>query len=127
MYLKFIRYYPLTQNSCRGTLYIVHYQPNEKGGYTERLTRVCSAHENVIHQSCTPLPLIFPVGIVRNNDHVRLTYGRGRRRAALYLAPCFALEQFLIQLQDDLNNHIDCLIDISLSRNYVRREGRNNY
>lgn len=84
MYLKFIRQHQPSGNFCRGKLYSVHFQPNEKGGYNEHMTFISDAYETVSGERF-PLPLIFAMGVRRANGHLRLALGAGERRSLLHL------------------------------------------
>ena len=70
MYLKFIRHNQLGGNIHRGSLYTVHFEPNEKGGYNEHPTRISDAYE-IASGAVYPLPLIYEAGIRRTNGHMR--------------------------------------------------------
>ena len=110
MYLKYIRHNQPCGDICRGTLYSVHFQPNEKGGYNETLTPISDAYET---SSCAPpLPLIFPAGIRRVNGHTCLFFGDANRHSLLHLIDCRARGSFFSLLLLALCNHEDVRIEI---------------
>ena len=84
MYLKFIRHNQPSGKLSRGTLYRVHFQPNEKGGYNEHLTSISDAYE-ITGRNGFPLPLIYSVGVRRVHGHLRLALGTGARQSMLHL------------------------------------------
>ena len=75
MYLKFIRHKQPCGQINRGSLYSVHFQPNEKGGYTEHLTHISDAYE-IAAADQFALALIYPAGVTQKN-------GRMCRRGSL--------------------------------------------
>lgn len=97
MYLKFVRNIQPCGDVQRGTLYSVHFQPNEMGDYNEQLTIISDAYEIPLsvrqspitnHQSQMeryPLPLIYQAQVVRINGYLRLTFGDHNRKSALHL------------------------------------------
>jgi hypothetical protein len=96
MYLKYIRQermYPLRQVR-RGTLYRVHFQPNEKGGYNETQTIIGSAYEI----GSAPA-LIYPVGMRQREGRLCVSFGLGARRSMLHLIDCAARETFFEALR----------------------------
>ena len=101
LYLKFIRNILPSGELHRGTLYSVHFQPNEMGGYNECLMPISDAYE-IPYGSGYPLPLIYPAGVVRINGFARLTLGMGTRRSALHLIDIQAREVFLPMLREAL-------------------------
>ncbi len=111
MYLKYIRHNHSCGDICRGTLYSVHFQPNEKGGYNETLTPISDAYET---SSCAPpLPLIFPAGIRRVNGHARLFFGRGNRQSTLHLIDSCARDAFFIRLASALREREETLVEVA--------------
>ncbi len=51
MYLKYIRHKRQWGELQRGTLYTVHLEPNEKGGYNEHLRLICNVVRTVTNRS----------------------------------------------------------------------------
>lgn len=114
MYLKFVRHNQLGGNISRGSLYTVHFQPNEKGGYNETHITLSDAYE-MASGVCYPLPLIYTAEIRRTNGHMHLSFGRGSRRSLLHLIDCGAREQFFTELLDALRHHEDVRIEVAHS------------
>lgn len=114
MYLKFVRHNQHGGNISRGSLYTVHFEPNEKGGYNEHRTLISDAYE-MVSGVCYPLPLIYTAEIRRTNGHMRLSFGRGNRRSLLHLIDCGAREQFFTELLDALRHHEDVRIEVAHS------------
>jgi len=138
MYLKFVR----NKHSCgevqRGTLYSVHFQPNEMGDYNEHLSIISDAYEIPLpvrqspmsnhqspmsnhqspmsnHQSpmeMYPLPLIYHAEVVLLNGYLRLTFGDPNRKAALHLIDIHAREKFIPSLRAQLHARFDIRIEI---------------
>lgn len=111
MYLKFIRHQHPYGELRRGTLYSVHFQPNEKGDYNVHLTPICDAYE-IARGDSLPLPLIYPAGLARINGSLRLTLGDDRCRSALHLIDIHAREVFIPHVQDLLRRRIDVRIEV---------------
>lgn len=111
MYLKFIRNNQPYGNFRRGTLYSVHFQPNEKGGYNEHLYFISDAYE-IASGYEFPLPLIYAVGVRRTNNHLRLALGLGNRCSLLHLINRDARERLYKDVLDSLRNHHDCRIEV---------------
>ena len=111
MYLKFIRHTRPNGEIRRGTLYSVHFQPNEKGGYNEYLTIISDAYE-IPYGDGFPLPLIYPAGVVRIHGNLRLTLGDSHRRSALHLIDSQAREEFIPHLHYLLHNRTDVRIEV---------------
>ena len=88
MYLKFVRNIQPCGEVRRGTLYSVHFQPNEMGDYNEELTIISDAYEIPRNESF-PLPLIYQAQVVRLNGYLRLTFGDSNRKSALHLIRIF--------------------------------------
>ena len=112
MYLKYLRHTQPSGNYCRGTLYSVHFEPNEKGGYNEHLTYISDAYE-IPFGDGFPLPLIYPAGVVRINGNLRLTLGDSHRRSALHLINRSARERLFEKELGALREHQDCRIEVS--------------
>ena len=125
MYLKFIRHNQLCGNMCRGTLYSVHFQPNEKGGYNEHLTCISDAYEIprdiksaiINHKShmggAYPLPLIYPVGVRRTHGHLRLALGTADRQSMLHLINRDARERLFADVLDAIHQQQEVRIEVS--------------
>lgn len=111
MYLKFIRNIQPCGEVRRGTLYSVHFQPNEKGDYNEQLTIISDAYE-IPWGDAFPPPLIYQAQVARINSHLRLTFGAPKRKSALHLIDIAAREAFLPSLCHDLAMRIDVRIEI---------------
>ena len=90
MYLKFIRHKHFGPARHRGSLYRVHFQPNEKGGYNETLTHICDAYE-----LGNAAELIYPAGLTQKSGRMCLTFGLGTRRSVLHLMDAHVREVFL--------------------------------
>jgi len=111
MYLKYVRHMQPSGDLRRGTLYSVHFQPNEKGGYNEYLTVISDAYE-LPRDKGLPLPLIYPAGVARINGFLRLTLGDGRCRSALHLIDIQAREEFIPELRALINQRTDVRIEV---------------
>ena len=111
MYLKFVRHNQPYGNFRRGTLYSVHFQPNEKGGYNEHLHFISDTYE-IASGDEFPLPLIYSLGVRRANGHMRLALVMGERRSLLHLINRDARERFFDQVLGALREHRDCRIDV---------------
>lgn len=111
MYQKYIRHKLPCGEMRQGTLYSVHFQPNEKGGYNEHLQFISDAYE-IPYGDGFPLPLIYPAGVVRINSYLRLTLGDNHRRSALHLIDPHAREEFIPQLSALLNDRTDLRIEV---------------
>lgn len=111
MYLKFIRHLQPCGELRRGTLYSVHFQPNEKGDYNEHLTPISDAYE-IARGDSLPLPLIYPVGVTRINGFLRLTLGDGSCRSALHLIDISVREAFLEVLRHELGQLTEVRIEV---------------
>ena len=110
MYLKFIRHQS-GGNIRRGSLYTVHFQPNEKGGYNEHPTLICDAYEMATVAGCPPA-LIYEAEVRRTNGHMRLSFGRGVRRSLLHLIDRDAREGFFATLLQALRSHEEVRIEV---------------
>ena len=84
MFLKLIRHKTPWGQLQRGTLYTVHFQPNEKGGYTETLTPISDVYE-IAANALLPPELIYPVGVRKIDGRLRLSYGVDNRRSLVHL------------------------------------------
>ena len=97
MYLRFVRPNQLGGNISRGSLYTVHFEPNEKGGYNEHPSLISDAYE-IASGADYPPALIYQAEVRRVNGHMRLSFGRGGRRSLLHLIDCDARERFFTEL-----------------------------
>lgn len=111
MYLKFIRNIQPCGEIRRGTLYSVHFQPNEMGDYNEQLTIISDAYEIPRNESF-PLPLTYQADVVCINGYVRLTFGDPNRKSALHLIDPHAREEFVPHLRVLLNQRTDVRIEV---------------
>lgn len=132
MYLKLIRdSFPCGEIN-RGKLYNVHFEPNEMGDYNERLTLISEVYECVTSERMNetivrdearkelrnewadllPLPLIYPVGMVRINGFLRLTLGDYHRRSMLHLINREARESFFVELRSLILARIDVRMEV---------------
>ena len=125
MYLRFVRHNQLGGNISRGSLYTVHFEPNEKGGYNEHLSLISDAYEIVsgkkvesqeTRDKCFPPALIYQAEVRRMNGHMRLSFGRGDRRSLLHLIDRDAREGFFADLLDALRNHEDVRIEVAFGK-----------
>jgi hypothetical protein len=111
MYLRYVRQDWHNGFLRRGTLFHVHFHPNEKGGYNEFLTPICQAYEMVCGTK-EPPALIYTFSVTKNQSSGRmlLRYGMGAQQAQIYL---LGIEQvyadMLIEIQRE---HIECRIEI---------------
>ena len=124
MYLKFIRQHQPCGSLCRGTLYSVHFQPNEKGGYNEHLTCISDAYEipcdtksSIINHKSQmggsyPLPLIYSVGVRRTHGHLRLALGTGNRQSMLHLINRDARERLFADVLDAIHQQQEVRIEV---------------
>ena len=112
MYLKYIRHKRQWGDLQRGTLYTVHLEPNEKGGYNEHRTLISDAYE-VDSEVNYPPALIYEAEVRRTNGHMRLSFGRGNRQSLLHLIDRDAREQFFAELLDALRHHEDVRIEVA--------------
>lgn len=111
MYLKFVRHIQPCGELRRGTLYSVHFQPNEMGGYNEHLTVISDAYE-IPRNEAFPLPFIYQAQVVRLNGYLRLAFGTPNQAAALHLIDIQARTTFLSTLHQNLKLHLDIRIEI---------------
>ena len=122
MYLKYIRESFPCGEIHRGKLYSVHFEPNEKGDYNEHLTLISEVYECVTSERMNelknertdqlPLPLIYPVGVVRINGFLRLTLGDYHRRSMLHLINREARESFFAELRNLILARIDVRMEV---------------
>ncbi len=111
MYLKFVRNIQPCGEVRRGTLYSVHFQPNEMGGYNEQLRIISNAYE-IPRNETFPQPLIYQAEVVRLNGHLRLTFGAPNRKSALHLIEAQAREEFISELRAQIHERFDTRIEI---------------
>lgn len=111
MYLKYIRHKLPCGELRRGTLYNVHFQPNEKGGYNEYLTVISDAYEMPRGEGL-PLPLVYPVGVARINGYLRLTFGDGSCYSVLHLIEIGAREAFFEELRNLIWQRIEVRMEV---------------
>lgn len=111
MYLKFIRNIQPCGEVRRGTLYSVHFQPNEMGDYNEQLTIISDAYE-IPRNETFPLPLIYQAQVARINGYLRLTFGDPNRKSALHLIDIQAREEFIPSLRAQLLERFDIRIEV---------------
>ena len=111
MYLKFVRYNQPGGNFCRGTLYSVHFQPNEKGGYNEYRTIICDAYE-IPSGNSLPLPLIYRAEVRCVHGHMRLAFGQGNRHSLLHLINRDARKRLIEEVLGSMRERHDCRIEI---------------
>lgn len=122
MYLKYIREAFPCGEIHRGKLYSVHFEPNEMGDYNEHLTLISEVYECVTSESMNelrnegadllPLPLIYPVGVVRINGFLRLTLGDYHRRSMLHLINREARDAFFAELRSLILARIDVRMEV---------------
>ena len=111
MYLKFIRHQSPGEAVQQGTLYRVHFQPNEKGGYNETLFPISDVYE-IPYGGGMPLPLIYPAGVVQIDGILHMTVGNGTHRSALFLLDRDVRDTFLPALRTALLQREDCRLEI---------------
>ena len=112
MYLKYIRHKCPWGQLQRGTLYTVHFEPNEKGGYNEHLNIISDVYE-ICPGELLPAALIYPVGMRRIDGRMRLVFGSYFRQSMLYLIEYPARERFFMELSCALHDHEDVRIEIA--------------
>ena len=112
MYLKYIRHKRLWGDLQRGTLYAVHFQPNEKGGYNETLIIISDVYE-VASGEQLPLTLIYSVSVVFIDGRYRLAFGIPSRSSKLHLIDYHARDRFFIELTCALHDHEEVRIEIA--------------
>ena len=115
MYIKFVRHNQLGGNVSRGSLYTVHFEPNEKGGYNEHPSLISDAYE-IASGADYPPALIYQAEVRRVNGHMRLSFGRGDRQSLLHLIDRDARERFFAELLDALRDHEDVRIETAFGK-----------
>ena len=110
MYLRYIRHKHPCGTIHRGTLYSIHFQPNEKGGYNETLTCISDAYELA---SVFPPALIYPLQIKSQDGRLRLAFGMDKRYSMLHLIDREARESFFTALRSALNQKTEVRIEIA--------------
>ena len=112
MYLKFVRNIQPCGDVRRGTLYSVHFEPNEKGGYNEHLTFISDAYE-IASGDIFPLPLIYSARVRRVNGHLRLSLGIGNRHSLLHLINRDARERLYADVRGATHQQDEVRIEVS--------------
>ena len=112
MYLKLIRHKRSWGQLQRGSLYAVHFQPNEKGGYNETLTIISDVYE-VASGERLPLTLVYPVGMRRIDGRDRLSFGMPFRCSMLHLIEYRARIRFFMELSCALHDHEEVRIEVT--------------
>lgn len=112
MYLRYIRHKRLWGELQRGTLYRVHFQPNEMGGYNEHLTLISDVYETCF-DDVPPLTLIYPVGFRCVNGRMRLVFGSMFRQAMLHLIEFRTRDPFFIELTCALHEHEEVRLEVT--------------
>lgn len=111
MYLKLIRHKRLWGDLQRGTLYAVHFQPNEKGGYNETLTLISDVYE-IASAELLPWTFVYPVSIVRMDGRLRLCFGRPFRQSLLHLIDMHVRDAFIDNLRHAIHAREEVRIEI---------------
>ena len=112
MYLKFIRHNQPGGEMRRGSLYSVHFQPNEKGGYNEHLTYISDAYE-VASDDIFPLPLVYAAGVRRFDGQLRLALGTGDRHSLLHIINRDARERLFEDVMNAIRQREEVRIEVS--------------
>ena len=112
MYLKYIRHKRLSWQLQRGTLYAVHFQPNEKGGYNEHLIIICDVYETC-PEELLPTALVYPVGMSRIYGRMRLVFGSFFRHSMLFLIDFRARDAFFMELHNALHEHEEVRLEVA--------------
>lgn len=112
MYLKLIRNNHSGGNFCRGKLYSVHFQPNEKGGYNECLIPISDAYE-ISSGDVLPLTLIYRAEVRGLHGHMRLAFGQGHRHSLLHLMNRDARKRFFGDVLDAIRQREELRIEVS--------------
>ena len=112
MYLKLIRHQRLWGELQRGTLYRVHFQPNEMGGYNEHLTIISDVYETCPGE-LLPMTLIYPVGMRRIDGRMRLVFGSVFRHSLLHLIEFRARDAFFMELTCALLEHEEVRLEVT--------------
>ena len=112
MYLKYIRHKRFRGQLQRGTLYAVHFEPNEKGGYNEHLIYISDVYE-VASGEQLPLMLIYPASVRRIDGRYRLSFGMPSRCSMLHLIDYHARDRFFRELICALHEHQEVRIEVT--------------
>ena len=112
MYLKYIRHKCPWGQLQRGTLYAVHFEPNEKGGYNEHLNIISDVYE-ICPGELLPATLIYPVGMRRINGRMRLVFGSYFRQSMLYLIEYPARERLYADVMGAIHLQDEVRIEVS--------------
>jgi hypothetical protein len=112
MYLRYIRHKRLWGDLQRGTLYAVHFQPNEKGGYNQTLTIISDVYEIGLGE-LLPATLIYPVGMRRIDGRDRLSFGIPFRCSMLHLIEYRARDRFFMELSCALHDHEEVRLEVT--------------
>ncbi len=112
MYLKLIRHKRLWGDLQRGTLYAVHFQPNEKGGYNETLTLISDVYE-ITSREKLPLTLIYPASVVRIDGRLRLCFGIPSRNSLLHLMDMHVRDTFFTNVRYAIHAQEEVRIEIA--------------
>ena len=116
MYLKLIRHKRPNGQLHRGTLYRVHFQPNEKGGYNETLTAISDVYE-IYGGDRLPAALIYPAGIRKIDGRLRLAFGCDFRQSLLHLMNANTRDAFFTNVRYALQQHEEVRIEIGEESN----------
>lgn len=110
MYLKYIRHKRVFQKGQvqRGTLYRVHFQPNEKGGYNE--TRIVISD---VYEIGSAPALIYPAGVRQKDGRLRVSFGLGMCISSLHLIDCAVRDTFFEELREALAQHEEVRIEVA--------------
>lgn len=100
MYLLYKRHSAMRGQLRQGTLYRVHFQPNEKGDYNMHLIFISNVYE-LDGSNHLPSPLIHSASMVQYNGYRRLAFGAFLKRAFLHLIDRDARERFFDELVPD--------------------------
>ena len=112
MYLKYIRHKRPWGQLQRGTLYAVHFQPNEKGGYNEHRIIISDVYE-VASGERLPLTLIYPARVACMDGRMRLMFGVEHRRSMLHLINAHVRDTFFTYVRYALYMHEEVRIEIA--------------
>ena len=107
MYLKYIRHNQPGGRINRGSLYTVHFHPNERGGYNEHPTLISDAYE----VGSAPA-LIYPAGVRQIGGRLRVSFGIGARQSSLHLIDRVARAGFFEELRGAIKQHEEVRIEI---------------
>lgn len=112
MYLKLIRHKCPWGQLQRSTLYHVHFQPNEKGGYNETLTPISDVYE-IAPGKLFPPALIYPAGVRKIDGRMRLSYGVDNRRSLVHLIDPTARFAFFTDVRYALQQGEEVRIEVA--------------